>query len=178
MSDNPLLSVVFHIPFDRILPEHIEPGVSLLLGQAQQRIDAIVADDSERTFANTLLALEGATENLDYALGVVRHLESVATTPELRAAWNAVEPLASAFYSQIPLNAGLWSRIKAFAETAEAKALTGTKHRFLEKTVDSFRRHGADLDAPGKKRLEEIDVELTKITTKFSENVSRFDQRI
>ncbi len=171
MSDNPLLSVVFHIPFDRIRPEHVEPGLSLLLDQAQQRIDAIVADDSERTFANTMLALEAATENLDYALGVVRHLESVATTPELRAAWNAVEPLASAFYSQIPLNAGLWTRIKAFADTAEAKALKGTKRRFLEKTVDSFRRHGADLDAPGKKRLEEIDVELTKITTKFSENV-------
>ena len=49
-----------------------------------------------------------STENLDYALGVVRHLESVATTPELRAAWNVVEPEASAFYSQIPLNEGLW----------------------------------------------------------------------
>ena len=36
---------------------------------------------------------------------------------------------------------------------------------------DDFRRHGADLDAPGKKRLEEIDVELTRLTTKFSKNV-------
>ncbi len=36
--------------------------------------------------------------------------------------------------------------------------------------MDSFRRHGAELDAAGKKRLSEIDVELTIITTKFGEN--------
>ena len=47
----------------------------------------------------------------------------------------------------------------------------GERRRFLRKTVESFRRHGADLDPAGKKRLEEIDVELTRVTTKFSENV-------
>jgi len=171
MPDNPLLQIAFHIPFDRIRPEHVVPAVRALLEQAQSKIDAIVADPLERTYDNTMLALEQATENLDFALGVVRHLESVSTTPELRAAWNTVEPEASALYSQIPLNGGLWKQLKAFAETAEAKALRGTRARFLEKTLDSFRRHGADLDDIGKKRLEEIDVELTKITTKFSENV-------
>ncbi len=55
--------------------------------------------------------------------------------------------------------------------TPEAKPLKGTRRRFLTKTLDSFRRHGAELDAAGKKRLEDIDVELTKLTTKFSENV-------
>ena len=44
-------------------------------------------------------------------------------------------------------------------------------HRFLTKTIDSFKRHGADLDAAGKARLKEIDVALTEATTKFSENV-------
>src|SRR5213082_1420682 len=119
MHDNPLLEVCFRIPFDRIRAEHVEPGIRELIRQSQTRIDSIVADDSPRTFENTMLALERATENLDYALGVVRHLESVTTTPELRAAWNAVEPEASAFYSQIPLNAGLWKQLQGYASTAE-----------------------------------------------------------
>ena len=118
-----------------------------------------------------MLALENSTENLDYALAVVRHLESVSTTPELRAAWNAVEPEASAFYSQIPLNEGLWKQLQSYSTTGDAGALQGTRRRFLAKTLDSFRRHGAELDPAGKKRMAEIDVELTKITTKFSENV-------
>ena len=102
---------------------------------------------------------------------MVRHLESVATYPELRAAFNAVEPEVSAFHSSIPLQEGLWNGIKAYAATPEGAALAGERRRYLDKTVDDFRRHGADLDAPGKKRLEEIDVELTQLTTRFSENV-------
>src|SRR6202034_3343725 len=108
---------------------------------------------------------------LDYALAVVRHLESVSTTPELRAAWNAIEPEASAFYSQIPLNEGLWKQLQRYSTTDDAASLQGTRRRFLKKSLDSFRRHGAELDPAGKKRMAEIDVELTKITTKFSENV-------
>jgi oligopeptidase A len=116
-------------------------------------------------------ALDHLTEPLDCAIGVVRHLESVATYPELRAAFNAVEPLVSAFHSGIPLQEGLWNGIKAFAATPEAAGLAGERRRFLTKTVDDFRRHGADLDAAGKQRLEEIDVELARLTTRFSENV-------
>ena len=51
------------------------------------------------------------------------------------------------------------------------RALAATRRRFLTKTLDSFRRDGAELDPAGKKRMAEIDVELTKVTTKFSENV-------
>jgi oligopeptidase A len=171
MYDNPLLAVAFRIPFDQIRAEHIEPGIRELIRQSQNRIDEIVSDAAPRTWDNTMLALEQATENLDYALGVVRHLESVLTTPELRAAWNAVEPETSEFYSQIPLNEGLWKQLQSYAATAEANALTGPRRRFLTKTLDSFRRHGAELDPAGKKRLAEIDVELTKLTTKYSENV-------
>lgn len=171
MPDNPLYSISFQIPFDRVEASHVEAGIRELIGRAQAKIDELVASPGPRTFDNTMLAMERATENLDYALGVVRHLESVATTPELRAAWNIAEPEASAFYSQIPLNAGLWLLLQDYAQTADAKALQGPRLRFLTKTLDSFRRHGAELDPAGKLRMAEIDVELTKITTKFSENV-------
>ncbi len=171
MAENPLLSVEYQIPFGEVLPAHVEPGIRQLIELSESNIAGIAASPCQPVFENTLLALERATENLDYALGVVRHLESVATSPELRSAWNAVEPDASAFYSSIPLNEGLWKRLRAYAETENAKALTGPKKRFLEKTLDSFRRHGAELDAAGKTRLAEIDVELSRLTTKFSENV-------
>src|SRR5580693_1975287 len=171
MSDNPLLSIKFAIPFDQVRAEHVEPGIRQLLKEAGERIDAIVADTAPRTYSNTMMALEKSTENLDYAISVVRHLEAVATSPELRAAWNAVEPETSAFYSRIPLNEGQWKQLQRYAETDGAKSLSGAKLRFLTKTLDSFRRHGAELDAAGKNRLAEIDVELSKWTTKFSENV-------
>ena len=86
------------------------PAATQLLSEARARLNAIAGDQEERTFDNTMHALDELTEPLDYAMGVVRHLESVATYPELRAAFNAVQPEVSAFYSGIPLHAGLWQR--------------------------------------------------------------------
>jgi oligopeptidase A len=170
-ESNPLLGVQFRIPFDQIRAEHVQPAAAELLAGARARLAALAESDGERTFDNTMRALDNLTEPLDWAMGVVRHLESVATYPELRAAFNAAQPEVSGFYSGIPLNAGLWNNVKAFADTPEAAHLTGERRRFLDKTVDTFRRHGADLDPEGKKRLEAIDVELTQITTRFAENV-------
>src|ERR1700722_14638882 len=169
VSENPLLHINFEIPFDRVRAEHAEPAITELLSDARSKIEAIAADPAPRTYDNTMLALEKATERLDYAIGVVRHLEGVATYPELRVAFNAVEPLVSEFYSSIPLHAGLWKAVKAL-NTAHPE-LTPARQRLVTKTVDSFRRHGAELDEAGKKRLSEIDVALSKATTKFSENV-------
>jgi oligopeptidase A len=168
---NPLLQVEFQIPFDQIRAEHIEPAVAELLTDAQALLNRLTSDSSPRTFSNTMEPLDALTERLDYAVGIARHLEAVATTPELRAAYNAVQPLVSAFYSSLPLNESLWKAVQAYAATEEAKHLSGARKRFLEKTIDNFRRHGAELDAAGKARIAEIDVELSKLTIRFSENV-------
>jgi oligopeptidase A len=168
---NPLLHEEFRIPFDRIRAAHVAPAAAELLAQARVRLEIVAHLAGERTYQNTMDALDRLTEPLDYAMGVVRHLESVATYPELRAAFNAVQPEVSAFYSGIPLHHELWEGIKSYAATPEGQAATGERRRFLHKTIETFRRHGADLDAAGKKRLEEIDVALAQITTKFGENV-------
>ena len=55
--------------------------------------------------------LDHLTERLDYAMQIVRHLEAVVTTPELRAAYNAVQPKVSEFYSSLPLNEALWQAV-------------------------------------------------------------------
>ena len=162
---NPLLEVQFQVPFDQIRAEHVDPAMDELLARAAKSVEATAAS------ADPLMALDEMTEPLDYALNVVRHLESVATTSELRAAYNAVQPKTSEFYSSIPLNEALWNALKCYAATDVAKSLRGTKRRFLKKTIDSFKRAGADLDAAGKTRLQEIDVALSEVTTKFSENV-------
>ena len=167
---NPLGGLRFRIPFDEIRAEHIEPAIATLLAEGHRRIDEIPAAAGGRTYGNTMERLDRLTESLDYAMGIVHHLEAVATYPELRAAHNAVQPEVSAFHSSIPLREEIWGALKQFAATDEARGLSSARRRFLTKTLDDFRRHGADLDPAGKARLEQIDVELAKLTTKFSEN--------
>lgn len=168
---NPLTALQFRIPFDEIRAEHVEAAVDCLLAQGEEALAALIENSAPPDYANTLAALERVGEDLEIAMGVIGHLESVATYPELRAAYNRVQPKVSAFFSSIPLNDGLWRRIRAAAASPEADRLGPAQRRFLDKTVADFRRSGAELDNAGKARLLEIDVELARLTTKFAENV-------
>src|SRR5207244_3619782 len=60
-TSNPLLSEDFRIPFDRILPEHVEPGIREILRRGQERLDRFAADESPPTWDNTLAALDEIT---------------------------------------------------------------------------------------------------------------------
>lgn len=168
---NPLLSVEFTVEMGAVRPEHVGPAIDELLLKTQNALDQIASDTSIPTYASVLDALDRVTADLDHAMGVVGHLESVATTPELRAIYNEIKPKVTKLYSGISLDAGLWNRLIAYARTSEAKALTGIKRRHLDKTLDSFRRHGAELGDAGKERLSAIDLELSRITTLFTQNV-------
>ncbi len=169
-SENPLLALPLPLPFDAVRPEHVRPALEELIARCRARIDAIAAAPA-RSWQDTMAALDTATDPLDVASSVVRHLEGVVSTPDLREAWNAVQPAVSAFYSSVPLHEGLWRALNEFTATEEARALQGVRARFLSRTLENFRRHGAALPPEGKKELEELDVALAVTTTKFAQNV-------
>jgi oligopeptidase A len=168
---NPLLSQDFHIPFDAIAAEHVEPGIKDAIDSARDAVDTVINLDAPRTFENTIVALDDALEGLSRAVGIAYHLMSVENHPELRQAFNAVLPEFSAFYAELPLNDDLWQAVKQYADSPEAATLTGVRKRHLEKTIDSFRRAGAALPAAEKARVREISMALSQLQNTFSENV-------
>jgi oligopeptidase A len=168
-ADNPLLSLAPPLQFQAIEAAHVQPAVQVLLQRARAAIDAIV-EHGPRTYEGTLQALDDAIEPLARAMGVVEHLESVATSDALRGAYDAVLPGVTAFHSSIPLHAGLYAALRQ-AATNEGAELSPTRRRHLQKTLDEFRRHGAELPPEGKQRLEQLDVELSRVTTRYAQNV-------
>lgn len=168
-EDNPLTRIAIPLPFADVRADHVEPAVDSLLAGAQARIDAIAS--APRTYEGTLGALDLASEELDFAVGIAGHLEAVDGTPEMRVAYNKVLPKVSAFGTQVVLSEPLYRAIREFAETEEAKGLDPARRRFLTKTLADFRRNGAELDEAGKKRLAEIDMALASKTLQFSQNV-------
>src|SRR6185503_2197201 len=157
-------------PFDKITAAHVEPAVDAAIARAEARLVAIEGANPA-TYDNVLGALDSATEPLEVAMTVVGHLEAVVSTPELRSAYNAVRPSSSAFFSSIPLRPGLWKVVREYAATPEAGVLPPAQRRFLKKTVDDFRRNGAELGTEGKARLQEISRELAELTGRFGQNV-------
>jgi oligopeptidase A len=167
--NNPLSTIAVPVPFHQVRADHVEPAIDALIAKSQARLDAIGA--APRTYEATLGALDLATNELDFAVGVVSHLEAIDGTPEIRAAWGTILPKVSAFGSKIMLSEPLYRALRELSGTDDAKKLDAARARFLAKTLADFRRNGAELDEKGKARLAEIDVALSERTLKFAQNV-------
>ena len=170
-KENPLLQDAARIPFHRIRPEHVEPAIRIALDEARAEVEAIVSSSSEPTWRNTIERLDEALERLAERIAPASHLMSVAESPELRTAYNAVLPEISAFWSSLPLDPRLWARVAAYEATEEARGLEGLRRRHLDKTLADFRRAGADLPEPTKKRLQALRVEIAQLEQRFGEHV-------
>ena len=171
LSANPLLSGATPIPFDEIEPRHVVPAFREALARAADGLQALIALREPRTYENTIQALDQVGERLTRIIRPVSHLTGVMNSPELRQAYETVLPEVSAFYARIPLNPELWAAVKAYAETDEARALTGVRARHLHKLVRSFVRAGADLPPERKARVEALRVEMSRLSTEFANHV-------
>jgi oligopeptidase A len=170
--NNPFLDRTFHIRWSQLTAAGVVPAMELALAQAQRAIDRIaVQEPAQADYTNTFLALEQATDLLNETWAKVTHLSSVADSPALREAHNAMLPQVTAFYARIPLGHELWLRLKTAAVHPSSASLTGERRRFLTETMADFRQQGADLPADRKVRLETVQSELAQLTQKYSENV-------
>ncbi len=173
MSENPLLSPEFEIPFDKIRPEHVAPAIREALAEAQKRLPELKARCAGEplTYEITLQALDDLVEGVVHPYRLARHLLGVMNGPELRQAFNEVLPEVTAFLARLATDHDLWQIVARYAETPEGAALEGVRQRHLRKTEQAFRRAGASLPEAERKRVEALNVELAQLSTKFSENV-------
>lgn len=169
---NPFLDESFHVRWSALAIESVEPGITSALARAGEELDRIINQDRGRlSFESVMLAQEEALRPLNEAWGLVTHLDAVCNSPALREAHNKMLPQVSSFFAKIPLNEHLWDLVLTYSNTDEARSLAGTRKRALEESLAYFRQHGADLPPEKKKRLEEIEAELSQATQKYSENM-------
>ncbi|MFC4454912.1 M3 family metallopeptidase [Deinococcus sonorensis] len=168
-QQNPLLELGFKIPFDRIRPEHAEPAIDRLVGEARQTLETL-AQAPEQQFAGFLDQLDRFTAQLGTVRTIVGHLNQVVSDEHWRAAEQAILPKVSAFNTDFSLHEGLWAALKGYAQTEEAQTLPPVPARFLQLTMDMFRRGGADLPEDKKARLRALNVELAELTNRYANN--------
>jgi oligopeptidase A len=171
-TSSPFLEPEFHVRWSKHTAECIVPDISAALERAGVAVHALVGETARPTYANTFAALDGVTEELNFAWGKVTHLQSVADAPALRAAHNAMLPRVSAFFAKLRLDPALWARLRAAAESPGLiAALEPVQRRHVEETLADFREAGADLPPAQRARLEALEAELAEVTQKYGENV-------
>ena len=170
--EHPFLADDFLIRWSTLTADQVSPDVNFAIEAAQAALDAIKSlPEAELSYERTFGALETATEPLERAWGRLNHLDSVSNNEAQRAALNELLPAVSSFFSSISLDGDLWEKLKAYAESSDAKNLSPVQQRFVEETCHDFISSGADLPPEAKKRMSEVSSELALLTQKFSEHV-------
>ncbi len=168
---NPLLQPFDQAPFEQIKNENFKPAFLRAIEDAKIEIDKIAKNPDPPTFKNTLEALDFSGRQLDRISSVFFNLNSAETNDEIQKIAQEISPLLSEFSNDITLNEELFKRIKSVYQQKNSLNLSTEQQTLLEKRYKSFSRNGANLGDDAKKRLREIDAELSKLKLKFGENV-------
>ena len=115
--------------------------------------------------------LEDATEQLGRSWGVVSHLNAVADTPELRAAYGAMLPKVTAFFASLGQNLELYKRYKEIKASAEFAKLSPEQQKVIDNSLRDFRLGGAELADDQKPRFTQIQDEQAALAKAFSDHV-------
>ena len=172
MTDtNPLLDFSGLPRFDTILPSHVQPAISQLLGESRKLVDQQATTTIAATWDNFAGPLSDCIERLSRAWGIVGHLHSVNDIPAWREAYNAMLPEVSRFYAELGQNLKLFAKYKTIREGEEYARLTSTQRKIIDNEVRDFRLSGAELPEEQKPRFQAIQEELASLSAKFSENL-------
>ena len=158
-------------PFSKIKDEHFLNAFKIAIEKAKAEIDAIVNNTELPSFSNTIEALDFSGHELDRISSIFFNLNSAETNDTIQKIAQDVSPLLSEFSNDIRLNEDLFKRVKAVYDTKDDLDLTTEQKTLLDKKYKSFSRNGANLSEDKKKKLREIDKELSKLKLKFGENV-------
>lgn len=174
-ADNPLLAAYntpFEVPpFDKIKDEHFKPAFDEAFKQHNVEIAAIIHNEEEPTFENTILALEKSGKLLSKVSTVFGNLNSANTNDALKALAVELAPISSAHRDNIGLNDTLFNRIKTVWENRDNLGLNAEQYKLLEDTYKGFERGGANLNEEDKARLREINSQLSVATITFGQNL-------
>jgi oligopeptidase A len=172
LQNNPLLTFGRGIAaYSEVKPEHITPAIQFLLKHAQVAVDTATNPKTPSSWNALAEPLEDATEALGRSWGVISHLNSVADTPELRAAYGEMLPEVTAFFSSLGQNLALYKKFKELKNSPDFATLNRAQKKVIENSLRDFRLGGAELSDTDKPRFSAIQDEQAILGKAFSDHV-------
>ena len=151
-------------------PEELTIRVEEAFTQADLEIAEIIAiPDDQRTFENTVGALDDMMARLDEASNLAVFMSYVHPDPAIREAASGGEQMWSDWSIDFSKNIDLYNAVKAYAGTNPT--LVGEQSRMLEHTMRDYKRSGMTLSAEDRAQLTEIQKELGKLSIEFEANI-------
>ena len=166
-SSNPLLGDEAVPRFDAITPVDVAPAIATLIERCEQALEQATLPGVPADHELLARVLDVPLQALEDAWGVVVHLQSVADSPELRAAFAAAQPAVTALYTRIGADERLFALYRRVAQECAAR-MSGPQRKALADSLRAFRLAGAELDPGDKTRFAAIQQRAAELGRGFS----------
>jgi len=167
---NPLLVCEGLPPFDQIQPEQVRPAMTQLLTELEQELQTLESA-VEPTWTGLVEPLEKLGDRLSWSWGIVGHLMGVKNSPELREAYEAVQPQVVEFINRFSQSQPIYGAYKQLQQSQDWSQLDPAQKRIVESAIRDAELSGVGLEGEAKDRFNEIQLELANLATQFSNHV-------
>ena len=125
----------------------------------------------ERMTDKSFIELENIEERISRVWSPVSHLNGVMDSDELRLVYQKSLGLLTEYHSEIGQNQALYSQYKKLRDNHRYSELSAARKKVIENNLLDFSLSGAELKHNEKARLREINLELSRLSNQFEQNL-------
>ena len=173
-APNPLLIGKGLPPFEKIKAEQVQPGIEQLietLREAVRSLENSLAQTHSATWESLVTPLTAITERLGWSWGIIGHLMGVKNSPELREAYENVQPELVQFSNEISQSQPIYKGLKQLREGDQWAQLSLAQQRIVEAELRDAELSGVGLTGETKEKFNQIQQSLAELSTQFSNHV-------
>ena len=125
---------------------------------------------TEKNYSNFITPLMELERDLNELFTPIYHIHSVKNSEESKKIYGDIIPALSEYGSEVSQNLEIFQTVKKIKET-QSKSLNIEQNKILDDSILDFQLSGAELPQDKKDRLKDIDVQLSDLSNRFSQNV-------
>ena len=157
-------------PFDQIRFEHFEPAFDVGFEEQSRQYQAIEDNPEPPSFENTIEALERSGATLSRVARVFYSLLGTDSTDELSELSKDIGAKMAAQRNRLYLSQSMYKKV-AFLYENPSDDWSAEQHRLVSEMHRKFCRAGVQLAESKRTRLEEIDSELSRLSSQYRDNL-------
>lgn len=152
--------------------DNLENSKELLenfLDENRKKIDELLNIEN-KTYKNFVLPFQEIGESINDFLTPIFHIDSVKNSEITTKVYEECIPVISKYETEISQNDEFYYAFKDI-QSKEKSTLNNIQNKVLENEIRDFKLSGCHLENNKKKRLEEINLKLSELSHKFSQNL-------
>lgn len=157
-------------PFESIKSEDVVPAITELLIELEQEL--INLEGTVKPTWNDLVEpLQKLEDRLTWSWGILGHLMGVKNSPELRKAYNEIQPKVVEFINKLNQSQPIYQAFKNLSNSDSWENLDVGQKRIVEAAIKDAELSGVSLEGEKRENFNAIELELAELSNKFSNNV-------